>query len=186
MQKTAYLFLLAFITSLSVLAQKGKEIQWPSMPIDEKTELINYTDVVQLANVTDDEMYDRAIKWFNSYYKNPAEKLRKTDKENGEIEAFIRFKIYNKDKNGVQASDAGLVQFNIFLTFKDGRYKYSITNFNLQKQSYFALEQWFDKTDATADKHADYLTQVDEEIKKTIKEMKAGISDKGPKAEEDW
>lgn len=186
MQKIAYLILVALMTSLTVTAQKGKEIQWPDMPKDSETELITYTEVVNVDGVNADALYDRAMKWINDHYKNPADKIRKQDKENNEIELFIRYRIYNKDKKGAQASSAGLVQYTVKLMFKDGRYKYTFTDFNLQQTSYFAIEQWFDETSGTADKHADYLTQVHEEIQKEVKELIAGLADDGKKAEDDW
>lgn len=186
MQKTAYIILVALMTSLTAVAQKNKEIQWPDMPRDNDSELITYTDVIKVDGVNADALYDRAMKWINDHYKNPAEKLRKQDKENGEIELFIRYRIYNKDKKGNQASSAGLVQYTLKLMFKNGRYKYTFTDFNLQQTSYFAIEQWFDETADTADKHADYLTQVHEEIGREKEALVTGLADDGKKAEDDW
>lgn len=186
MKKTAFLLLMAVAATLSVSAQKNKEIQWPDLPIDADSKLITYTEVVSVDGVSAGDLYDRFIKWFNGEFKNPSEKLRKTDKDAGEIEAFIRYKIYNKDKDGNQASDAGLAQFTIKVMFKDGRYKYTVTDLNHKRNSYFALEQWMDKDDEMAEKHADYLTQVDTEIRRIVDAMKKGVADSGEKPADDW
>jgi len=186
MRKFASLLFFAAFSAINVYAQKEDEIAWPNLPIDKETGKITYTEVVKVDGVSANDLYDRAMKWFTDYFKNPAEKLRKEDKDNGEIEAFIRYKIYNKDKKGEQASDAGLVQYSLILQFKDGRYKYTFTDFNHKEVSYFAIEQWMDKTDEMAAKHADYLTQVDDQIKEVIKAMVAGIADDGKKPVDDW
>lgn len=186
MKKTAFLLLMAIAATLSVSAQKNKEVQWPDLPVDEETKLITYTEVVSVDGVAAGDLYDRFMKWFNGEFKNPAEKLRKTDKDAGEIEAFLRHRIYNKDKKGEQASDAGLTQFTLKVLFKDGRYKYTVTELNHKRQSYFALEEWMNKDDEMAEKHADYLAQVDTEIRRVIDAMKKGVADDGKKAEDDW
>ncbi len=186
MKKAAFLLLVTIAASLSVTAQKNKEIQWPDLPIDEESQLITYTDVVQLDGVAAGDLYDRFMKWFNDEFKNPAEKLRNSDKDGGEVEALLRHRIYNKDKKGNQASDAGLTQFTLKVMFRDGRYKYTVTDLNHKRMSYFALEQWMDADDEMAEKHADYLAQVDTEIRRMIDGMKTGVADSGEKKEEDW
>lgn len=186
MKKTAFLLLMAVAATLSVSAQKNKEIQWPDLPVDAESELITYTEVVSVDGVSAGDLYDRFMKWFNAEFKNPAEKLRKNDKEAGEVEAFLRHRIYNKDKKGEQASEAGLAQFTLKVMFKDGRYKYTVTDLNHKRMSYFALEQWMDKEDEMAEKHADYLTQVDTEIRRMIDAMIKGVADSGDKPKDDW
>jgi hypothetical protein len=65
-------------------------------------------------------------------------------------------------------------------------YVFVFNNFHHKQRSYFALEQWLDKDDEMAAKHADYLVQTDVEVKRVIAAMEAGVADDGKKEEEDW
>lgn len=171
----------------TVSAQKKGELTWPEMNIDPSTKLITYTDVPEVAGATATELYDRAFKWGQDYYKNFGEKIRKQDKEGGEIEIFSRFPTFAYDKKGVKTtSRQGLVQYTLTLKFRDGRYKYTVTDLNLKAQSYQPLEQWLDRDDVDAENHSYYLTDVDAEITATIKSMIEAIATNPKKTTDDW
>jgi hypothetical protein len=180
------LMLLASIPFVA-LAQKNKdELSWPAMKIDSKTNLITYTEVPE-APGTKDELYDRAMKWGGEYYKNFADKLRKQDKEAGEIEIFGRFPFFAYDKKGVKTtSRQGLAQYTLTIQFKDGRYKYTVTDLNIKATSYQALEAWLDREDVNATNHSYYLTDIDAEIQTTVKSLKDAMSSVGEKSGDDW
>lgn len=168
------------------MAQKKNQPTWPELNIDSKTNLISYSEVPKVDGIAAADLYDRAYEWLNGYYKNPAEKLRKSDKDAGEIEVFARFPIYVYDKKGVKtASRQGLVQYTLTLLFKDGRYKYEITKLNHKSTSYQPLEKWLDRDDPNAMNHAFYLTDVDAELKDVIASLKKAMSTT-EKAEDDW
>ena len=180
---------LMLITALpfTVLAQKKGELTWPEMNIDPSTKLITYTDVPEVAGATATELYDRAFKWGQDYYKNFGEKLRKQDKEGGEIEIFNRFPIFAYDKKGVKTnSRQGLAQYTLTLRFRDGRYKYTLTDLNLKSTSYEPLEPWLDPESPNAENHSYYLTDIDAEITETIKSMTEAIATDPKKATDDW
>lgn len=171
----------------SVLAQKKGELSWPAMKLDPSTELITYSGVPEVAGVNAADLYDRAFKWGQDYYKNFGEKIRKQDKEGGELEIFARFPIYAYDKKGVKTtSRQGLVQYTLTIRFRDGRYKYTLTDLNLKAQSYQALEPWLDPEDSNAKNHAYYLTDIDAEVTATIKSMVEAIATDAKKAADDW
>lgn len=170
-----------------VSAQKKGELSWPAMEIDPSTNLISYSGVPEVAGVTAADLYDRAFKWGQDYYKNFGEKLRKQDKEGGEIEIFARFPIFAYDKKGVKTtSRQGLAQYTLTLRFRDGRYKYTLTDLNLKAQSYQPLEPWLDREDIDAENHAFYMTDIDAEITATIKSMTEAIATDVKKAADDW
>ena len=123
------------------------------MELDPSTNLITYSGVPEVAGATAADLYDRAFKWGQDYYKNFGEKLRKQDKEGGEIEIFARFPIFVYDKKGVKTtSRQGLAQYTLILRFREGRYKYTVTKLNLKEQSYQPLEKWLDREDPNATK----------------------------------
>ena len=171
----------------SALAQKKGELSWPAMELDPSTNLITYSGVPEVAGATAADLYDRAFKWGQDYYKNFGEKLRKQDKEGGEIEIFARFPIFVYDKKGVKTtSRQGLAQYTLILRFREGRYKYTVTKLNLKEQSYQPLEKWLDREDPNATNHSYYLTDVDAEITATIKSMTKAIATDTKKAADDW
>ncbi len=189
-KKLFFLFISVFATT-TLFAQKSPVV-FPKLPMDEKKEFITYSKVITLDGTTADELYKRGKKWFFSYYKNPTEKIRTDDSLKKEMEGFIRFKLMVPDKKGV-VSDVTTIQYSLFLTFKDGRYKYSITNINEKSVSNLGIEHWIptlpagkDAAPADAEKHALWLTTIDKEIKATIDAMEKGVADKGTPAKEDW
>ncbi|MFM1876172.1 MAG: hypothetical protein RL266_1909 [Bacteroidota bacterium] len=157
------------------------------MPLDPKTNLITYSEVPEVAGVSSADLFDRAMKWGGEYFKNFAEKLKKQDKAAGELEIFYRFPIYAYDSKGVKTTTKqGLAQFTLTIMFKDGRYKYTITDLNLKATSYMPLEPWLDREDANAQNHSYYLTDIDNEIREVIKSMKEGLASAGDKSSDEW
>lgn len=182
-----FALLLLTAVSFTASAQKKGEIVWPELNVDPSTNLITYSEVPEVAGVSAGDLYERAMTWIKGYYKNYAEKLRKYDKESGEIEVFARFPIYAYDKKGVKTtSGQGLIQYTMTLKFKDGRYKYEITNLNHKAVSYEPLEPWMDREDGDAENHAHYLTDIDTELKAVIASMKEAVASSGKSGGDDW
>jgi hypothetical protein len=178
--------MLAIITA-PAFAQKNKLPEYPNMPVSEG--LITYDGVGKVDGASSGELYDRALEWVKGYYKNPMEKLRKQERENGEMEVFARFPIYAYDKKGVKTtSQAGLLQYTLTLQFKDGRYKYTITKFNVKATSNQPIDTWLtDKdNDPNADNHVYQLIDIDNEITTLIKDMTAKIATKAAGGGDDW
>ena len=104
-------------------------------------------------------------------------------KENGLVEGKHEFKIYNLDKEG--KIDKNVVAFSIMYSFtinlKDGRYKYTVTNFKVKAQSALPLEKW--SGDPTHDFH---MKQVAEYMKDWQEKLKAGMTKKAEKKAEQW
>lgn len=172
---------------LTLLAQKKGELSWPAMTVDPSTNLITYSEVPEVAGVAVADLFDRAMKWGGEHYKNFGEKLRKQDKEAGEMEIFNRFPIYAYDSKGVKTtSRQGLAQYTLTIKFRDGRYKYTITDLNIKASSYEPLEPWLDKEDKDAANHCHYLTDIDAEIRATIQSMKDNLAKDPAKSGDDW
>ena len=174
-----YIFLI--IISLLVFASSFSQ----GLPINEDTKLVTYTEVITTEEATADALYRRAHKWFFSYYKNPNNVVKES--ANYKIVARPRFKLLNPpDKKGIQTM-GGIVLYSFTVIFKEGRYKYTITNIEWKQNSNFPIERWMDTSlPSYQKKYSYYLSQVDTEIKKTIAQLNKSISQKKKKSEEEW
>ena len=94
--KKIIVFLAFVMVGLMAFAQnkKGVEIPYPNVPIDEQTNLVTYKEVVQQANATPQELFDRAMQWVKNYYKNTAEVIKSSDRDKGVIQLRSSVKIY--------------------------------------------------------------------------------------------
>ena len=154
------------------------------LPINSETKLITYTEVVE-QNGSADELYKKSYRWFFSYYKNPHNIVKES--ANNKIVAQPRFKILNpKNKKGV-ATMGGIVKYSFTVIFKDGRYKYDITNIEWKQTSKYPIERWNDKTAKSyQEKYAYYLEQVNSEINKVLSEMKTNMAKNPKKDADNW
>jgi hypothetical protein len=93
-----------------------------------------------------------------------------------------RYKIYTpEDKKGAKA-DMGAVQYTITFEARDGRYKVELSEFNWRQISYYPIEKWMDKQDATYKPNYDhYLLQTDEYAKQTMADLEKFMKTEPPK-----
>jgi hypothetical protein len=174
-----FLFLfLALILCPSLYAQDNAIV-----PVDPDTHLITFREVV-MQEGDKDLLYDRGAEWFRTYYKNPTSVTKVQDKVNGKIEGTGRFQIVRilNDKTRV---DAGMILYDIKVEFKDGKYRYTLTNFNLRAASKDPIERWMNKKDPAYNPQWDeYLTQVDTTMKSLIVNLKKGMQPRVIKKDE--
>ncbi len=148
------------------------------LPVDEDTKKVTYKEVVTQEG-TPSKMYNQAFEWINSFYANPSDATRVRDPDNAKIEIKHRIKVCNVDKNGNKTLECEVIDYELTLEFKEGRYRYTFTNFNVSRTSRFPLERWLDKNDPGYAPVCDiYLKQLDEEVNKIIKSMKEGMKPK--------
>ena len=70
--------------------------------------------------------------------------------------------------------------------FKEGRYRYEITNIIYKATSYQGIEQWInDNKKQYSYATASYLVQVDKELNKLINQLKSAIA-RTDKVTENW
>lgn len=100
--------------------------------VDPATNLLTYSEVVEVNGVGKNELYVRANTWFTRAFKNSKAVLQLEDKEagkligKGNISTTIKVPI-------VGMTDAGYVDMTVTVQCKDGKYKYTIDNLNHQK-----------------------------------------------------
>lgn len=171
-----------------VSAQKKGEIiyETPEIPVDETTQKITYTKVVD-ATGSKDILFKRALTWFNRYYKNPTNVIREKDEAAGKILGKARIKVLNPpDKKGIQTMK-GIVVYTLSCELKDGRFKYTVNDINLKTTSYYACEQWLDTESQTySHVYNFFLQQVNDEINKTLAALEKHVTASDEKKLEDW
>lgn len=173
--------LLALFTGITfTIAQESSS----PVPIDPDTKLITYKEVVQVEG-TKTDLFNRAIEWINKTYKNPADVTRVRNPETGLIELIHRIEL-NYDEKGVNRS-AGIVDYQMRIELKEGRYRYTINNFNLKQVSRLPIEKWLDKKDpGYKPAYEDYLKQVDSQVKVLVDSLKKGMEPPAPVKKDEW
>lgn len=181
--KTSVLNIVIAALMLVASGLKAQEII-PTIPVDPDTKLITYKEVVTVTG-TPTELFNRAIEWINKQYKNPADATKVRNPQTGLIEIIHRIEL-TRDENGV-TRPAGIVDYSMKLEMKEGRYRYTITNYNYKEVSRKPIEYWMDKKDkAYTPAWDNYLKQVDDATRKMIESLKLGMQPPSPKKPDEW
>ena len=115
------LFLLLVMLSTIAFAQKNKLPEEPTLPIDERSNLVTYQDVVNEPG-TPQELYDRAMRWVKEFYKNTAEVVKKSDRDAAVIEMRSSVRIYGTQKDG-SLHFRNIVYYNFKLECRNNRHE---------------------------------------------------------------
>lgn len=162
----------------------AQESAAPSFPIDEKSGKVVYEEVVQVADVSQAELYDRAHNWFMTFFTNPGQVIQSADAEAGKIVGKHRLAIFKTHK-GITGK-AGNMLYTITLFTKEGRYKYKINDIVKLQTPKLPIEDWLEM-DPRKPEIDDFLSQIstfyDELIADLNAKMKAGPEDNN---EDDW
>lgn len=180
------IFVVSIIASALMLGGLNVRAQQPAtrIPVDPETKLITYKEVVTVAG-TPAELFNRAIEWINKQYKNPVDATKVRDQASGVIEIIHRIELTRIEK-GAQLV-AGRVDYEMKLEMKDGRFRYTISNFNMKDASRQPLERYMNKQDKSyIPAWDDYLKQVDDFTLKMIESMKRGMQAPAVKKPDTW
>ncbi len=168
------LFTSALIFFVCAVFARGESPEMPDIPVNERSNLIEYAGVVQVEG-TAEELYERCLEWINEFFPNPHGVVRVRDNENLIIEGLHRIRYMNQLEDGTDIL-SGHVQYEFKIQFRDGRYRYEITNFADRKVSRVPLERWLDKDDPAHNKNTpSHLTQIDAFIKDLIDNKTAAM-----------
>jgi len=161
---------LAFFSFLPLL--RAQQTVPSNLPLDPDTKKIMYRAVVDQEG-TPAYLYDKAVLWFSYYYPNPTAIYTIQDKVNGKIEGTGRMKIYYHDEKSDVTREGGLIIYNLKLEFKDNKFRYTITDFNLKTASRFPIEKWMNSGDPAHNPNWDlYLYQVDTTMQRLVATLK--------------
>ncbi|MBQ4440566.1 MAG: DUF4468 domain-containing protein [Bacteroidales bacterium] len=173
--KRIIVVLVAVFACLATFAQKTTETpEAPYLPIDERTNLVTYQDVVKQEG-TPKVLYDRAMEWAKKCYKNTGEVIKSADPEKCVINMRSSVRIFYKDKDGTMRFK-NIVYYNFKLECRDNRYRYTITDFKEKATGSAPIEVWFDTSASgwTPSMYG-YLSQIDEEMQKLIESLEEGM-----------
>jgi hypothetical protein len=93
------------------------------LPISEETGKITYQSVVQVDGTSKNDLYKRGKTWFINTFSSSENVIEYEDKEEGIIMGKGLFPVK------ANMVSAGHVRFTIKIEFKDGRYRYTLTDF---------------------------------------------------------
>jgi hypothetical protein len=180
--KHIFTFLLIAI-ALTISAQTEEEI---NIPVDEKTGLVTYREVVDEKG-DKDELFNRCIYWLNEFYANPVSVTKKRDFESGVIKGEHQFRIYYIDAEGYK-KDAGMLMYDFTIEFKQDRYRYTVTDFLLRKASRYPIEKWLDKNNPEYNENwGYYLEQIDKFVREQwVPSLKEKMQPEEVFEEEEW
>lgn len=168
---------------LSEITVRAQETTF-KMPVDPETKLITYKEVVTVPG-TPAELFNRAIEWTNKQYKNPVDATKVRDQASGVIEIIHRIELSRKEQG--TSLMAGIVDYSMKLEMKEGRFRYTITNFNVKDKSRQPLERYMNKQDQSyIPLWDDYLKQVDDFTLKMIESLKQGMQAPAVKQPDKW
>lgn len=180
-----FLAVICMLGSVAVYAQKGNTEERPSFPIDDETKLVTYTDVIQVPGVLKDSLYNVAMEWMKEFYKSPSQAIKSQSKEDGVIEIKHQFQLTRTDKG--QTVKAAVIEYDMTLQFRDGRFKYTVTKLRVQGPSYFGVEKWINEEQYAKDESiTGYLTQIEEFMNKLTGSLDSELRPAAPKKEEEW
>lgn len=98
------------------------------LPLDAETKKVSYTEVIEVPGVKKDELYIRAHTWFAKTYGSSKSVLEIQDKESGKLLGKgLTDVVFKNPPMGTMYG--GIVSYTISVIVKEGKYKYSITDF---------------------------------------------------------
>ncbi|MCU0416378.1 MAG: DUF4468 domain-containing protein [Cytophagaceae bacterium] len=157
-----------------------------TLPIDAETQRITWVETVSQDSLTKDQLYDRAKRWLTIYYKNTTfdmdSKAIYTITKTGTFNIALTYDFKYKSQN--------TITYSISISFKDGRYRYKITDVRFYPVSSGAkaqlnLETAYSKM--TTQNKNETNVQVNKEINTVIADLKAYmLKGEAPTTEEDW
>lgn len=114
-----------------------------NLPIDPKTQKISFQKVIPTQG-TDEEVHNRIYSNFlNSYYKNAANVLQQTD-----LKVFKGQHRIQLDNGDPVKSKWPWITYRFTIEIRDGRIRYTLTDFMQKTQSSHPCEEWMNKEDA--------------------------------------
>lgn len=168
---------LAVVSAGAVLAQ--------NLPIDAETKKVLYQETVEIDSLTKDVLAERAKAWMKQYYKS--DKLDMNDVANSRVmkEGYFVIKLtydykYKSENN---------VSYMITIACKEGKYRYSITDFKFYNiksgpKTETTLETAYAKMNTQNKGEAN--TQIPKEIGLLVEDLKKFMSTGQIKNQDDW
>lgn len=116
---------------IAVMAIAGLSAKSQTLPIDSATQKVTYNAIVT-ATGKKDELYSKARSWFATAFKKANYVLQMDDKEAGKLIGKGTATGVLKDSWNISVTAGFTLSYTVFVTVKDGKYRYEITDFSEQ------------------------------------------------------
>lgn len=177
LMKLKFVLLLSIIFPFIIKAQTDAS---SVVPVDEEG-TIRYVEVIE-QDGNAKELFKICVKWINGEYKNPATVTPTRDMEDKKIVIRHQFQLQSTNAEGVQVK-GGLVQYEMTIRFKDGRYRAEMTNFKLKSTSGTPAEDWLPNGSSPSPEN---LKQLNDFATALIDSLKKGMKPEKEYEEEEW
>lgn len=163
----------------------AQEYNVPGFPIDESSQKIVFSEVIQTEGDAA-QLYSKAINWIEQFYVNPSAVIREKNEQEKKIHIVEPIKLMElPDKDGKEIRSNTRIKYNLYFYFKDGRFKFEITDIHLKAASYQPIEPWLENENQT-DRQNYLLIQTYEYLEKLITDMKAFMQSSAGDEADDW
>lgn len=181
-----FLLISSFLASAQLTDFDFAGAGYPDFPVDENTQMVSYSKVINVDGVSADELYELGLEWINTYFKNSSSVMQVKDKDNHHLEGKHSFYVMKDVKGNMVKGE--LIKYQFTIRFRDGRYKYEVTKINVQKAAYYGIEKWILGEDEMADEHVPYyLDQIHVFMTEDfLASLVEGIQPKKEIKEEEW
>jgi len=188
------LLLVSLFLSLNVKSQPS----YLELPIDSRTNKITYTDVVHTdSTLLTADLFTIARIWFAETFRTSGSVIQMEDKQSGVLIGKANIHLSYKSLIGEHEIQSVLFTFSLY--FKNGRYKYEVTDFIYQQQTPSPLIEikdipfeyiYFNK-DLGARKYnkktrESFINQLDTQIIAILNDLKTSMKKKNSPVDSDW
>lgn len=156
-----------------------------------------YSDVVEVKNVSKNDLFKRAEIWFTKAYKSSKDVLQTRSKEDGQLigKALIQ---YSQGFLSGSANTKGVINYEASIYLKDGRFKYKFENFIHESYGSISLglittdEEYQGETSMMFPKKwytrvwKDIKSQIENSILNLVYDLKKSMNEKAEIEKDDW
>jgi len=185
-KRTGYLYLAPSARLISPDAPFAavKLLDGTPLPFDEQTHRISYQGVVEVPDVTKDQLYVRANEWVAKAYRSANNVIQMQDKEAGRLVAKglirVSLRVLGMD------ADAGVIRHTLTIYVKEGRYKYVLSDLSHEDlrpkaTSIGPLERQELPFGASKKQWNELRIEADADAKRLVSELQATMTVKGGK-----
>lgn len=172
-----------FVLALALFLGLAASAQ--DLPVDSTTGKVTYEAIFD-APGTADELYQRALDWFDDFYPNARVVIEEKEPEKHKITAKHKFNLQIADKKG-RNQNVGFIIYDFKVWQKDNKVRYKIDEIHLEYKVYYGIEQWMDPKHEDADNNPAKLREINAYFQTLIASLKEGMQpEEEPVDEDEW
>ncbi|HKR03504.1 MAG TPA: DUF4468 domain-containing protein [Bacteroidia bacterium] len=153
-----------------------------TLPTDSATGRITFTEVVKVDSTAASELYSRAKIWFGETF-NSAQSVIQTDDANSKTIVGKGGAVYYMNGLTGEKFNAGTIHYMIKVEAKDNRYKYTITDFDVQTKYASSTVEDYNNTKKQKQKLYDQVQTIGDGLSTSLKNS---LSKTSSSAKSNW